>query len=846
MRRIAFLALLLCGLRAPIRPSWYLVAGPFPVGSREGLVFPLRFYGTPATLRPREGQPVPSWMVPGAEVRWRRVEAKEGKLEIQWKEADLEAIQDHWGWAGLIYVGYAYTEIQVPEQGWALLQAEKALRVWLNGRPYVADIYGHGYLQVPVPLKEGTNRVLVAFTRWEPAGFRLALLPVESPLVILERDIRGAEAVLGRPLEGGIAVPVVNATQQWVRGLRVHIEVEVSGKRYSATAEGYDLPPGGMDKVPIPYPETPALTEQDLKEEKLPMRIRVEAEGLPRSEVDYLLPARKPEEPYRVSFVSAIDRSLQTYAVREPTAVRDRYALILTLHGAGVEDLGQARAYQPKEWAYIVAPRNRRRFGFDWQDWGRLDALEALHDALKRFPIDSQRVILTGHSMGGHGTWHVGTRHPDLFTAIVPNAGWIDFRTYVPFFLRRSHLFGTPDLMRVLWRSLRSEMTVPFLENLRGLRVFVRQGGADQSVPPVHARLLVGFAREAGVDATYREYEGASHWWNLPETPETDAVEDAELWKAVGGLRKPEIPRAFTYQVTDLADNPRIYFLTLRQPRDWNREVRVEFQRKGKTFRLRTWNLRELEWDTRAFPDDARLFVDDQEVPLQKPRLVLSWAGQWKTEPLTLPPLHKRPDLTGPIKRAYYAPFLLVYADEGPSERTALYRHLAVQQAYHWYHRADGRAPVRPASEITEEELRNWNLILYGTPQDAGLVARLLSEVPFVEVRKNGIRWGETLYSGYGPLGLQFVYPIVLNGQPTGRLVVFVTGTDAEGVALAAEVQPVYSGALVPDFVLVTRKLRAAAWAGFLCAGFFGNDWSLKGGLSYCAEGPPRASPWLP
>ena len=53
-------------------------------------------------------------------------------------------------------------------------------------------------------------------------------------------------------------------------------------------------------------------------------------------------------------------------------------ALFLSLHGASVEAIGQADAYSPKKWGPIVCPTNRRPYGFDWEEWGRWDALEVL------------------------------------------------------------------------------------------------------------------------------------------------------------------------------------------------------------------------------------------------------------------------------------------------------------------------------------------------------------------------------------------------------------------------------------------------------------------------------------
>ena len=115
---------------------------------------------------------------------------------------------------------------------------------------------------------------------------------------------------------------------------------------------------------------------------------------------------------------------------REPMPGTDRPGLVLTLHGAGVEAIGQADAYAPKPGLHIVAPTNRRPYGFDWEDWGRLDAIEVLELAQKVLGTDPRRTYLTGHSMGGHGTWHLGVTYPDRFAAIAPSAGWISMWSY--------------------------------------------------------------------------------------------------------------------------------------------------------------------------------------------------------------------------------------------------------------------------------------------------------------------------------------------------------------------------------------------------------------------------------
>ena len=49
--------------------------------------------------------------------------------------------------------------------------------------------------------------------------------------------------------------------------------------------------------------------------------------------------------------------------------------------------------------------------------------MEVLGIAKKDLRTDPTKTYLTGHSMGGHGTWNVGVHYPDKFAPIAPSAG---------------------------------------------------------------------------------------------------------------------------------------------------------------------------------------------------------------------------------------------------------------------------------------------------------------------------------------------------------------------------------------------------------------------------------------
>lgn len=58
-----------------------------------------------------------------------------------------------------------------------------------------------------------------------------------------------------------------------------------------------------------------------------------------------------------------------------------------------------------------------------WTDPASEDAVMGLlEDVLGRFNIDRRRVLVTGFSLGGRGTWFMASRHADLFTAAIPMA----------------------------------------------------------------------------------------------------------------------------------------------------------------------------------------------------------------------------------------------------------------------------------------------------------------------------------------------------------------------------------------------------------------------------------------
>ena len=72
--------------------------------------------------------------------------------------------------------------------------------------------------------------------------------------------------------------------------------------------------------------------------------------------------------------------------------------------------------------AVALSPLGRAEQGY-YHGVSGLDVLEVLDDAKQALPIDDNRVFLSGFSMGGQGTYTLGTQRPDLFAAAIPVVG---------------------------------------------------------------------------------------------------------------------------------------------------------------------------------------------------------------------------------------------------------------------------------------------------------------------------------------------------------------------------------------------------------------------------------------
>ena len=141
--------------------------------------------------------------------------------------------------------------------------------------------------------------------------------------------------------------------------------------------------------------------------------------------ISYFLPISAQE--LKKEFRSVIKEEVSLNYILDLPQGEKNYPLILFLHGAGERgnDLEKVKAHSPftyknliKEKVAILAPQCP-----EGVYWDTKAVYELLKEIIEKYPIDKNRIYITGLSMGGWGTWKLADEHSEIFAAIAPVCG---------------------------------------------------------------------------------------------------------------------------------------------------------------------------------------------------------------------------------------------------------------------------------------------------------------------------------------------------------------------------------------------------------------------------------------
>lgn len=492
-------------------------------------------------------------------------------------------------------------------------------------------------------------------------------------------------------------------------------------------------------------------------------------------------------------YVSRIDGSVQPYSLVVPASYTPnsgrRWRLDFWFHGRGeqLSELAflQDRMRNPGEFTpsdtFVLHLYGRYCNGSRFA--GETDFWEALEDVRRLYPIDEDRMVVRGFSLGGASCWHFTVHHASLWAASAPGAGFSETAEFLNVF-QQEKLQPFPWEVK-LWRL--HDATANAL-NLRMVPTVAYSGEDDRQIQA--ARAVEQSLAQLGMQLTHIIGPKTGHKYEAGAKQEINRRIDRLATR--GRIRTPREVHFVTHSLR----YPRMAWVTVDALGEHWEPARVDaaFDRDG-MLRIRTTNVTafSLNFDPGEAPFDPTRLV---EVAVARPgadpatrsdvvglgrvgsdgsfSASLHWDGRaWQPGPAPVTGLRKVHGLQGPIDDAFMDRFVFVLPGGEPL-------HPAIGQwtgaelsraRNEWRRHYRGDAPVVKDTELTDEQIAGANLVLWGDPRSNRVLARILEKLPITWTTDSLTVAGKTYpAAGHVPI---LVFPNPLNPK---RYVVLNSG----------------------------------------------------------------------
>ncbi|MEZ6116378.1 MAG: alpha/beta hydrolase-fold protein [Pirellulaceae bacterium] len=518
---------------------------------------------------------------------------------------------------------------------------------------------------------------------------------------------------------------------------------------------------------------------------------------------------------------SDIDGSVQPYGLEIPESLdlNRPVPLYVWLHGRGDKSTDLHFIYErlhkrgqidvPN--AIVVHPFGRHCVGF--KSAGEIDVLDVVRDVQQHYPIDPQRIVLMGFSMGGAGAWHVGAHYADKWVSVSPGAGFAETAQYNR--LTRDQFPAAYE--QTLW----SCYDVPgYVRNLFNIPVVAYSGENDKQIQA--ARVMEAAYQQEGRSLPHVIGPGMGHKYH----PDSLADILVRMEKAVQAGATLE-PRSVSLQTTTLRYARQYWLEATGLDQHWqDSRLDADYDSEQKLVKVRTKNVRSLALHLNQ-PISA-VELDGQTIPIDnaiRPVRFSRTDADWSLQPHQPDgDLQKRPGLQGPIDDAFLDPFLFVVGT-GKSKAPVVQRWVEFEQQHQmerWKALMRANVRVKKDTEVTAEDIAKYHLILWGDADSNQLIRRWQGDLP--------IHWhDEALQVGSRQFDAASHVPVLIYPNPDQpqRYIVLNSGlTFREAHDRTNSLQ----NPKLPDWAVLNVSLAPTAeQAGdVVAADFFDEQWQWK------------------
>ncbi len=447
---------------------------------------------------------------------------------------------------------------------------------------------------------------------------------------------------------------------------------------------------------------------------------------------------------------SRVDSSIQPYGLVVPSSWRPnsgkRWRLDLWFHGRGeqlselafihdrIRSLGE---FTPPD-TFVLHLYGRYCNGSRFA--GETDLWEALADVQRLYPIDEDRLVVRGFSLGGASCWHITVHHAWRFAASAPGAGFSETAEFLDVF-QNEKLQPFPWEPK-LWRL--HDATANAL-NLAMTPVVAYSGAEDRQIQA--ARAVERSMASHGMDLTHLIAPKTGHRYD----PNTKAELNRRI-DAIAHLGRIRVPQRVLFTTHSLR-YPRMAWVNVEAiAQHWD-PATVVADWTDNSVRVACTNVTALTLDfgPGESPFDPRRPVrveiqsdalKPEVISLGKPGSDRSFRGSlhhsttgWTAGPPSPEGLVKRHGLQGPIDDAFMDRFVFVRPSGQPFfPAVGSWANSEMERAIkEWRRHYRGDVIVMDDSAVTDEELARSHMVIWGDPASNKLLARISDKLP--------IRW---------------------------------------------------------------------------------------------------------